>query len=552
MGYRKTTDRCEEIRELLFPYLKSQISGFQVYSVEEHLQSCAVCRNELTLLREMQRLEDSGRQGAIDPASFIVNLNSVPDRVRDNIPTVQGVIREIEKTCVEEYPDIEEKSRRILLILHDFLVRTRSFLQSRSQVRAGKEWIKLEKRRAALLKQVLNHPCIRFLHDVIRVQADAYVSRGLIFQLHGDTQSAESALSLSVVLHWALNDSDDNQTRRFLGELKFYEGDLNAAEYLFSESLRDHIPEPPEQALLLRNLGNIEYIRGNIGQCRNFLEQALAVSRNLGLPEYPARDLMNLSVIDFSRGEIEAAVNRCREALDLLDGKANIHLKGQLHANLGTFLSVLVPDERSRGHWQRALEFFRKGFFLKDETQVIRNIALDDYQQGRLDRALTQLSDAEARYPENDALRCQLQILIARILRLTGRFPEALDVAVKATNSAEKLNETMLLDAAILEQLFIALREERTSDIPSLAARCSASKKTKPDGMPSMFDLENESLLVEVFRTLGDRSAATRCFRRLKRMLRKIRRSHPESSSGQRNASGEAWEDVLRRLDPKQ
>ncbi|MBN1880412.1 zf-HC2 domain-containing protein [bacterium] len=548
MAHKKVMDRCEEIREWLFPYLKGDLSPVLSKGVERHLQSCSRCRNELMLLRELQRLEMTGKRGAVDPAVFIEELNSAAGSMPATFPTVKNVIRDMEAICGDSARESGEKTMQLLSIIHSFLTQTRTFLQSRNRIRAGREWIQLEKRRAALLTQVLQHPCTRFLKDVIRLQAEAYVSRGLIFQIHGDTQNAEASLSLSVVLHWALNTSDDLQTQRFLGELKYYEGDLDAAEYLFLESLGHQTVDPREQAVLLRNLGNIEYSRGNLSGCRNYLEQAMTISLTLGLPDYPARDLMNLSVIDFSRGAVDSAEKKCREALDLLHLSTNVHLKGQLHANLGTFLAVTGQTEKASTQWNKAMLFFQNGYFLKDTVQVKRNIVLSDYENGHLDSAEKILVSALTEYSERDALLCQLHILMARIQRLNHRFSEARDHAGRAESIALECKEMLLLDAAILEQIFIALRDNRSSDLAQLISRSSASRKSKPINTPSIFDLENESLLVEVFRTLGDRRGAARCLRRLKRMLRQLRQLQPGSYACIQNAVGESWADILNRL----
>ncbi len=549
MTHKRAIHQCGEIRELLYSYVKGDVSPVLSRKVDQHLLSCAGCRNELNLLTELQRLDHIARQGAIDPALMIETLNCSSADQMQGIPTVKEILDEIEIISRDSRAAREEKTRRMLAAIHSFLIRTRAFLQSRSKIRAGREWIKLEKRRASLLQKILNHSSMDSVRPVIGLQAEAYVSRGLIFQIQGDTRNAETALSLSVVFHWALNVSDDLQTQRFLGELKYYEGDLDAAEYLFLESLKNPSIDPREQTVLLRNLGNIEYSRGNLPGCRSYLEQAMTISLSLGIPEFPARDLLNLSVIDFTRGSPKTAEEHCREALQLLTESSNLHLKGQLHANLGTFLMANSQLEQSNYHRQLSLDYFRKGYFLKDAVQVIRNIALTDYESGYLERAASRLEPALRDYPEDDALKCQLHILQGRIFRLTGDIPEAAKNARQAELLAAALGETLLLDAALLEQVFIALAEKRTDDLENLLRRTSAVKQSKQIRTPSIFDLENECGLVDVFRFLGDRRAAGRSLRRFKRMLRTYRRSIACDFARERNAAGEPWLAILARLE---
>ena len=143
------------------------------------------------------------------------------------------------------------------------------------------------------------------------------------------------------------------------------------------------------------------------------------------------------------------------EALALLNRSSNFHLKGQLHANLGTFLTANGHMEQSNYHRQLSLDCFHKGYFLKDAVQVMRNIALTDYESGYIEKATSRLESALRDYPENDALKCQLRILRAE-LQTYGRISEASEHAMQADYFAAHLGETLLLDAALLEQVFIA------------------------------------------------------------------------------------------------
>jgi len=406
--------------------------------------------------------------------------------------------------------------------------------------------MKLERRLAKLLRRILNHPSAAFLVPVMHLQAEAYVSRGLIFQLQGDMTHAEHNLSQSVVILWAMNDPEALQTQRFLGELKFYEGDLASADELFASALRDPATPPREQALLLRNLGNIAYVRGDYSTCRNFLEQALSISVTLNETEFPARDLMNLSAIDFHRGDLERAIERTREALSCLGKEALAHIQGQLHANLGTFLAAAGRSDEARDHWRYAMEAFREGFFIKDAVQVMRNIALDAYQAGHLDRALRILQQAAADHAEEDALTVQIQVLTGRIYRWQRNASAALAVLDSAERIAEDLGETLLREAVLLEKCFIRMDQGRLSDAHDLLNQTDAAKKRRNSSAPSVFDLENELLLVQLYSALDRHSEATRCYRRLNRMVREYRKTKP-SVSLDRFPTGESWDVMLAR-----
>jgi tetratricopeptide (TPR) repeat protein len=548
MAQNKKSRNCEAIRERLYEYSKNRSLSSLGDDVTAHLQTCRDCREEFNMLTALQRLEHAAHLGAIDPARLMERLADVSGDLQQVVPTLQTIIGTLKNIHADPRLSAEDKTRYTLESLHRFLFRIRSFLQSRYPVQAGREWITLEKRRADLLRKILNQPEFRHLRRLVRLQADAYVSRGLIFQLHGDTRNAVSNLSLSVVFHWALDSYDDLETRRFLGELKFYEGDWDAAEYLFSDALKSPDIHPREQAVLLRNLGNIHYCRGNLSACHDYLEQAMTISLSLDTPDYAARDLLNLSVIDYHRGLVPSAVNRLEQALKLMPGSASDHLRGQLHANLGTCLAARNCTDAAARHYRYALDCFLSGFYLADAAQVRRNKALMEYQTGNWTHAKSTLATAADEHREPDALRCQILLLITRLERLEGNYDTALSCSNDAITLAAGLNETLLLDAIRLEQAFIALAEKRLDDLADIIRHTSAIKKARPCQAPSLFDLENESSLVEVFVALGDHTAAARCMRRLKRLIRKYKKSVPATLNSDTNASGESWIHLTRRL----
>ncbi|HPQ42276.1 MAG TPA: zf-HC2 domain-containing protein, partial [bacterium] len=237
MGGRKHRSQCAEITELTLPYLNRQLSTDLAQAVEEHLRRCSACRQEYSLFQELKRLDFAKEQGAVDPDVIFSTTGFEPPAVTGNVPTVQEIIREIETIHSGDTADERARQREMIYCVHRFLINARGFLQSRRVVRAGREWMKLERRLAKLLRRILNHPSAALLVPVMHLQAEAYVSRGLIFQLQGDMTHAEHNLSQSVVILWAMNDPEALQTQRFLGELKFYEGDLASADELFASAL---------------------------------------------------------------------------------------------------------------------------------------------------------------------------------------------------------------------------------------------------------------------------------------------------------------------------
>ncbi len=539
---------CRSISELLISYSQNSLSVEEATTVDRHLENCRICRNELVLLKELQQLEQSKGIEMIDPASIIEQLDPVKLDKNKTVPTVNAVINDIVSHESDNTLSRYDKTKRSVEIIYRFLLQIRSFLKGQYSALNGNDWIKLEKRRAALLRKVLNHKYVSHLKPVMQLQAAACVSRGIIFQLHGNTVDAETNLGLSVVVHWALNSFNGLEAHRFLGEFKFYQGDLDSAEFLFAKALQSTESNYREHNLLLRNLGNVFYVRGNLSASRQYLEQAIAVSNRLELPDYAAQDLLNLSVIDFHQGYPEQAAAHCEKALAIMTNSANAHLKGSLHSNLATFMTAQGLYKNARIHYQNALQFFQKGHFNQEAVQVIRNNALAEYECGSVLKALDIINDAIDMYPEQDALKCQMFILAGRIERQKGNSEKARQLVNQAIYTATEINEHLLLDAAQLENAFIALKENKLEDVKQILAKTSAIKKKRAIASQSIFDLENESALVEAFAAIGNHAAAARCIRRLKRMLQQYKKLHRNRACYNPNAFNQTWNLVTKRL----
>lgn len=550
MRRKAHTIQCNDVQEMAGSYFQGELTQAVTEHIENHLNQCRQCRREFKILQELHRLDQARARGAVDPGMFPeVNATAFIAPEGEFI-TVKALIDKLVEQQSAFSDDETTSTQTMLTLIHQFLSSARQFLKNRPVIRAGKDWIKLEKKRARLLRKVLHHPVGKLLKPILMYQAEAYVSRGLIFQFQGDAQKAEENLSQSVVLLWALNAPDVTQTQRFLGELKYYEGDLQTAAELFADTLKNPETPPREQAILLRNLGNIAYVQQELPRCRRYLEQALSISRALREKEFPARDLMNLSAIDYHRGNLDQAITRTREAIDQLSASRDSHLLGQLHANLGTFVAASGDNNTARDCWNSALQHFNNGYFLEDSVQVIRNIALMDYTLAHRDRALELVTKAIVDYDRSDALSVQLILLKGRILRLENAVDQAVYWLNQARQQAVDLSEDLMLDAIDIEIMFCNATSENWTEVERGLGSTSAGKKRKLTHGVTVFDLENEAEIALLQVRLGQSSDSAKSVRRFSRMLKKYRKinglSVPEF-----NSAGTQWSDIEQDLKEK-
>jgi len=512
--------RCSDIREMVVPYFEKKHELLQVKVIEDHLRECSECRNEYRLYRELQRLDNARELGAVDPVALTGKISVKLDGLGSKVPTLKQIISEIKDINADKKLQESEKQKTMIIAIHRFLTNIRTFLHSRRYIRAGKEWLKLERRRTKLLRKILDEPGAMLVKPLMLLQAEAFVSRGLIFQIQGDVRQAEHNLSQSVVLFWALNQPKALQTQRFLGELKFYEGDLETADQLFTDALRNPALSFFEQAILLRNLGNVAYMNDDLSRCKAYLSRAISISESLNEPEYYARDLMNISAIDYHRGDLNQAIIRTKTAIDCLDSNSNPHLAGQLHANLGTFMSIQGDYRNARVFWDSALDLFETSVFVEDSLQVLRNIALAEYENGKLDETRKILESASLENSSNAQLIIQMELLMGRVYRVQGKQKKSELLLDRAESAARKLDELLLLDAILHEKMFLKMDMHKIDEAQRILAQTSAARKRKSIGSPSIFNIENETDLIKLHSMVGNKKESEKSRRRLKRMMR--------------------------------
>ena len=96
---RKSTMKCMDVKELLSPYLDGAVTGTEMQGVQEHLESCAPCMREYTLLRQTQQLL-TGMGRAPEPADLGLKLRLAISRAAAETrrPRYEGLRVRVENT----------------------------------------------------------------------------------------------------------------------------------------------------------------------------------------------------------------------------------------------------------------------------------------------------------------------------------------------------------------------------------------------------------------------------------------------------------------------
>ncbi len=96
---RKSTMKCTDVKDLLSPYLDGAVTGMEMQGLQEHLEGCAPCMREYTLLRQTQQLL-TGMGRAPEPADLGLKLRLAISREAAEMrrPRYEGLRVRVENT----------------------------------------------------------------------------------------------------------------------------------------------------------------------------------------------------------------------------------------------------------------------------------------------------------------------------------------------------------------------------------------------------------------------------------------------------------------------
>ena len=115
----------------------------------------------------------------------------------------------------------------------------------------------------------------------------------------------------------------------------------------------------PERSGALLSLALVQESLGKVEAARASLEAGLAIARGVGATALVAEALSSLAYILYRTGEHRLAEHAAREALDLADEIADLHLKARAHGRLGA--AMLVHDaDGAREHFSAGLRLYQR------------------------------------------------------------------------------------------------------------------------------------------------------------------------------------------------
>jgi tetratricopeptide (TPR) repeat protein len=124
-----------------------------------------------------------------------------------------------------------------------------------------------------------------------------------------------------------------------------------------------------EVAANLKDMGDIELIRGNLGEARRLIEEAVALRTALGKPHGIAHALSGLAEVALHEGHPEVAVQKLEQALAIARAEGMI---GSQRTDLGIMVLLTLGEAHRRlSHIDLARDLISEGLRAALDVQLV-------------------------------------------------------------------------------------------------------------------------------------------------------------------------------------
>jgi tetratricopeptide (TPR) repeat protein len=140
-----------------------------------------------------------------------------------------------------------------------------------------------------------------------------------LWQLHADLSEGRQALEAALAAAPEAPLVSRAKALNGLGVLAAEDGDIEAAEQAFEESLEvaRRLDDDARRMAVLTNLGNIAFFRQDFDRARDLYDEGGRLAVKLGSTFNAATAAHDLGLIELALGNVDAAIARCEEALAL-------------------------------------------------------------------------------------------------------------------------------------------------------------------------------------------------------------------------------------------
>ncbi len=344
------------------------------------------------------------------------------------------------------------------------------------------------------------------IHDR-RTAADCDQLMGLIYEVRGERDKAESLLQRALSEHQAMSDRfGEGRDMTALGVYYKNIGNYEKAEDLFRQAmdLRNSIGDRRGYAANLANLGNLLRHRNQGSEAVQHLEQALAVYRELSDKKGEADILANL-------GNIEAAQGLQITALEKFASAVKLHREIQDIRGISTGLTSLGRLYLAKGELENASKCLEEAERLnkrirhpRGEVAILTELAMLQRAKGNPKQGLALLTKAlEQAHNLNDTRTITaVNLKIASVLEDLGDYSKALSLLTETLNEVRSRGDR---EGEFWALSGIAVIQAKTEDYENAISNLHHALKQRSElGLPQSQSRDLDFHLGEIYEGFRD------------------------------------------------
>ena len=183
-----------------------------------------------------------------------------------------------------------------------------------------------------------------------------------LWQLHADLSEGRAGLEAALAAAPDAPLVSRAKALNGLGVLAAEDGDIEAAERAFEESLdvARELDDDERRMAVLTNLGNIAFFRQDFDRARDLYDEGGRLAIKLGSTFNAATAAHDLGLIELALGNVDAAIERCEEALALARAGGTPQLVAACLRSLASAIVIRGDLERAQELVEESLAIVRR------------------------------------------------------------------------------------------------------------------------------------------------------------------------------------------------
>ncbi len=193
------------------------------------------------------------------------------------------------------------------------------------------------------------------------IEAHVLTSLGLFYAERAQSFEAERYLPRAILLSQSLHDEEsESKALNAMGKLYVGLGDYDAALKIYKDEVTRLHLEPPQEAVVLTQIGNLYVYKEVPQRSFQYYGQALALQRSAEDSLDRAATLVGLGLAYSKVGDSNNAVASYRRALEIYGPRRDLKNQAIAYLNLGWTLGEMDRHEQAADSFHHALLFSRQ------------------------------------------------------------------------------------------------------------------------------------------------------------------------------------------------